>query len=55
MAPPELHTLRYDVRDAIATITLHRPDKMNAFTAQMRDDLIAGVRRRPMPTTRCAW
>ena len=41
MAPPELHTLRYEVRDAIATITLHRPDKLNAFTALMRDELIA--------------
>jgi enoyl-CoA hydratase/carnithine racemase len=34
-------TLLYDVDDGIATITLNRPEKMNAFTAQMRDDLVA--------------
>jgi enoyl-CoA hydratase/carnithine racemase len=41
MAPPRFETLLYDVADGIATITLHRPEKMNAFTAQMRDDLVA--------------
>lgn len=34
-------TLLYSVDEGIATITLNRPDKLNAFTAQMRDDLIA--------------
>jgi enoyl-CoA hydratase/carnithine racemase len=34
-------TVLYSVEDGIATITLNRPDKMNAFTAQMRDDLVA--------------
>jgi len=41
LALPELQTLRYEVQDGIATITLHRPEKLNAFTAQMRDELIA--------------
>jgi enoyl-CoA hydratase/carnithine racemase len=41
MARPALQTLLYGVEDGIATITLHRPEKMNAFTAQMRDDLVA--------------
>ena len=41
MALPALQTLLYDVSDGIATITLHRPEKLNAFTAQMRDELIA--------------
>ena len=41
MAPPELQTLRYEVQDGIATITLHRPDQLNAFTALMCDELIA--------------
>ncbi len=40
MAQPTFETLLYDAADGIATITLHRPEKMNAFTAQMRDDLI---------------
>ncbi|MGL6113374.1 MAG: crotonase/enoyl-CoA hydratase family protein [Rubrivivax sp.] len=41
MALPALQTLLYDVADGIATITLHRPEKMNAFTTQMRDELVA--------------
>ena len=41
MALNDLQTLRYEVQDGIATITLHRPEKLNAFTAQMRDELIA--------------
>jgi enoyl-CoA hydratase/carnithine racemase len=31
----------YDVSDQIATITLHRPDKMNAFTGTMMTELLA--------------
>lgn len=31
----------YDVEDGIATITLHRPDKMNAFTGTMMNEMIA--------------
>jgi enoyl-CoA hydratase/carnithine racemase len=30
----------YDVADGIATITLHRPDKMNAFTGTMMTEMI---------------
>lgn len=33
--------IRYDVADHIATITLNRPDKLNAFTHKMRDEMIA--------------
>lgn len=33
--------IRYDVEDGIATITLHRPDKMNAFTNIMMGEMIA--------------
>jgi len=32
-------TIRYDVADAILTITLDRPDQMNAFTVEMADEL----------------
>jgi enoyl-CoA hydratase/carnithine racemase len=32
--------IRYDVADGVLTITLHRPDKLNAFTATMAGELI---------------
>ena len=41
MALSSLQTLLYSVEDGIATITLHRPEKLNAFTTMMRDELIA--------------
>lgn len=33
-------TLRYDVADHVATVTLSRPEKLNAFTVQMLDELL---------------
>ncbi|MFM1991992.1 MAG: hypothetical protein RJA99_4949 [Pseudomonadota bacterium] len=41
MGTPTFETLLYAVEDGVATITLNRPDRMNAFTTRMRDDLIA--------------
>ncbi|OYX97778.1 MAG: enoyl-CoA hydratase, partial [Caulobacter sp. 35-67-4] len=40
MSQPTFETLLYDVEDGIATITLNRPERMNAFTARMMKDLI---------------
>jgi hypothetical protein len=32
--------IEYEVVDRVATITLNRPDRLNAFTFVMRDELI---------------
>jgi enoyl-CoA hydratase/carnithine racemase len=37
--------IRYEVADRVATLTLHRPDKLNAFTRQMRDELLGAFER----------
>jgi enoyl-CoA hydratase/carnithine racemase len=37
----EFETVQVAVEDGIQTITLNRPDRLNAFTAQMMKDLIA--------------
>jgi enoyl-CoA hydratase len=39
MSLPPLETTRYEVDDGIATITLHRPEKLNAYNGQMRVEL----------------
>ena len=38
-------TVLYDVREAVATITLNRPDTMNSLTAAMRAELLVAVER----------
>jgi enoyl-CoA hydratase/carnithine racemase len=38
---PDFTQISYSVSDHVATITLSRPDKLNAFTETMRRDLIA--------------
>jgi enoyl-CoA hydratase/carnithine racemase len=40
MAAPSFETLLYAVEDGIATITLNRPEKLNAFTARMMKEMI---------------
>jgi enoyl-CoA hydratase/carnithine racemase len=41
MTEPAFETILYDVEDRIATITLNRPDRLNAFTAKMMAEMIA--------------
>ena len=41
MAQPIFETLLYSVEDGIATVTLNRPEKLNAFNTQMMKDMIA--------------
>lgn len=38
---PELEQLTYEVEDRIATITMNRPDKLNAFTSRMVLEMVA--------------
>ena len=41
MALTDFETIRVDISEGILTITLNRPDRMNAFTGQMMKDIIA--------------
>jgi enoyl-CoA hydratase/carnithine racemase len=41
----DFETLRYEVADKVLTLTLNRPDRMNAFTGRMCDELIAAFDR----------
>ncbi len=41
MNMPTFETLQLRTDAGIATVTLHRPDKLNAFNTQMRDELLA--------------
>ena len=41
MTPSDFETILYSVEDGIATVTLNRPDKLNAFTTRMMMELIA--------------
>lgn len=38
-------TLKYEVEDRILTLTLNRPDKLNAFTVEMANELVAAFER----------
>jgi enoyl-CoA hydratase/carnithine racemase len=38
-------TIRYEISDRVLTITLNRPEQLNAFTTQMAEELIDAFRR----------
>jgi len=40
---PTYETLLYEIEDNILTITLNRPEKLNAFNNRMRDELIDAI------------
>lgn len=40
-ATPQFETIKLEIADKVAVLTLNRPDKMNAFTGQMMLDVIA--------------
>ncbi|KGA09964.1 MAG: hypothetical protein GM46_6295, partial [actinobacterium acAcidi] len=39
----EFQDILYDVSEGIATITLNRPDKLNAFTGRMMHEIISAL------------
>ena len=41
MSLPDFETISLDIEDGIATLTLDRPEKMNAFTGKMMQEIIA--------------
>jgi enoyl-CoA hydratase/carnithine racemase len=43
MSTPKFETILLDIEDGIATLTLNRPDKLNAFTGQMMSEMIAAL------------
>lgn len=45
MEPREYRTISYEVAEAILTITLNRPDQLNAFTTEMAEELEHAFRR----------
>ncbi len=42
---PEYRSIRYDVSGRIATITLDRPDRLNAIDRHMPQEIEAAVKR----------
>ena len=44
MGEPSYTSLRYEVEDAVATITLDRPDARNALDAALKRELLAAIR-----------
>jgi 2-(1,2-epoxy-1,2-dihydrophenyl)acetyl-CoA isomerase len=42
--PPAFESLRYEAADGVATITLDRPDALNALTVSLKQELLAAFR-----------
>ena len=45
MPEASYETIRYDLADGVATITLNRPESLNALNTTMRRELLAAVKR----------
>ncbi len=41
----EFEQIRYDLADGVAVVTLNRPDRLNAYTERMRDEIVAAFDR----------
>jgi enoyl-CoA hydratase/carnithine racemase len=44
-APMHYNTIKYDIADRILTLTLNRPDQLNAFTVEMANELVHAFNR----------
>lgn len=38
-------TIKYELKESVAYISLNRPDTLNAFTAQMNDEIRTAVKQ----------
>ena len=47
-------TVLYETAEAVATLTLNRPERLNAITAELVGDLRDAARPRRRTTTPCA-
>jgi enoyl-CoA hydratase/carnithine racemase len=45
LVPADFEQIRYAVKDEILTVTLSRPERLNAFTPRMADELVAAFER----------
>ncbi|MCP4004151.1 MAG: enoyl-CoA hydratase/isomerase family protein [bacterium] len=45
MGAPDYRNIRFECDEAIATITLNRPDKLNAYTTEMGDEVVDAFSR----------
>ncbi len=52
MSETSYTSLRYEVEDAVATITLDRPEARNALDAALKRELLAAIRAVRAVTTR---
>ena len=49
-----IEQITYQAADRVATITLHRPDKLNAWTQKMEEEVAAREFAQQRRTNRCA-
>ena len=40
-----MNTILFEIKDQVATITLHRPDRLNSFTVEMHAELKDALRQ----------
>ena len=48
-------TLRYEVADRILTLTLNRPEQLNAFTVEMANELVHAFHRASDDDAKQRW